>query len=283
MRLGPTEAGGPAIRLHRGKGTIDAEFAERTFKLREIALHDGLHVGVQHGRDSALVLAPFPRDLVRSGDRYIRQLLAQEGRARRLVLRRDITVQELNRDRLDRLLATLLDDRLQVSLLERLDLVSLRVDPFAHLEAAAARHEGDRFLEPQVVHVGAIAPSDLQDVAKALRCDERRAHAFALGDGVDDGGAAVHEEGHVARLDTREVDGVEHALGQVARRAQRLCRLEIAALLVKMNQVGEGPTDIDCQPTHGSTPAGGALRSQRRRSLRPAKRSHRSRHARPPR
>ena len=283
MCLGPTEAGGPAIRLHRGEGTIDAEFAERTFQLREVALHDGLHVGVQHGRVSALVLAPLPRDLVRSGDRYIRQLLAQEGRARRLVLRRDITVQELNRDRLDRLLAALLDDRLQVSLLERLDLVSLRVDPFAHLEAAAARHEGDRFLEPQVVHVGAIAPSDLQDVAKALRCDERRAHAFAFGDGVDDGGAAVNEEGYVARLDAGEIDGIEHALGQVARRAQRFLSLKAAAFFVEMNQVGEGSADIDRQPTHRLRPAGAALRSPRHRPFRLAKRSRRSRHARLPR
>ena len=72
MCLGPTEAGGPAIRLHRGKGTIDAEFAERTFQLREVALHDGLHIGVQHGRVAALILAPFAGYLVRCGDGYVR-------------------------------------------------------------------------------------------------------------------------------------------------------------------------------------------------------------------
>ena len=86
---------------------------------------------------------------------------------------------------------------------ERRPHLAFGVNSLDRLETQVPRHE--RFGRPgmKIIQVRAVAAADRNDVAKALGGYDRRAYAFSLGDGVDDGGAAVNEEGHVAALRVR--------------------------------------------------------------------------------
>ena len=83
----------------------------------------------------------------------------------------------------------------------RLEFLALGVDSFADLEAVPAAHKWRFFLEAKIVEIGTIPASYLQHVAKTGRGDERRFGALALGDDIDNGGAAVNKEPHLAWRD----------------------------------------------------------------------------------
>ena len=80
MLPGPAEARGAAVRLHRHHRAVEGEGVEAGLQRVEVSLHDGLHVGVEHGRVRTLVLAPLARDLVGGGDRHAIEALPQIGR-----------------------------------------------------------------------------------------------------------------------------------------------------------------------------------------------------------
>src|SRR5208282_981185 len=124
------------------------------------------------------------------------------------------------------------------------------IDPFANLEAISAAHDWRLFFEAKIVEVGAIPASDLEHVAKARCGNQRRLGALALRDYVDNGGAAVNEEPHLVRFNLREPDGVDHALGKVARRGQRLGYAQAACGFVEIDQISESATDIRGKPPH---------------------------------
>jgi hypothetical protein len=222
MLLGPFETGRSTVGLHRGEGTLNPDTVERRLKPPEILLHDGLHVGVEHRRVRPLILAPFARNLVRRRDGNLRQSLAQESCASGLMLWSRVAVQELDRDGLDTFAAALRNYRIEVLKMEPLEFLAPGVDAFANLEAIPAAHNRRFFFEAKIIEIGAIPASDLQHVAKACRSDKGRFGALALGDDVDNGGAAVDEEPHLAWSDLREPDGIDHALREFARGGQRL-------------------------------------------------------------
>ena len=124
----------------------------------------------------------------------------------------------------------------------------MAIDPLAHLEAVAARHEGRRLARDQVVHVGAVAAADLEDVAEAARGHERGTGTRALGERVDDDGRAVHELLDRGRLDLACGDHVEHALGEVARGRRDLGDAHLAAHCVDRDEVGERAADVGRDP-----------------------------------
>ena len=165
---GPAEARGAAVRLHRHLGAGEAERVEAGLQRVEIALHDRLHVGVEHGRVGALVLAPLAGDFVGGGDAHARQALAQVGLARGLVRGRGVGVEELDGDGLHSLGPAHLDHRVQVFEMQRRTDPPLGVDALAHLEPEPARHEGDLLAVAQIVEIGAVAACDLEHVAEAL-------------------------------------------------------------------------------------------------------------------
>ena len=76
---------------------------------------------------------------------------------------------------------------------------ALGVDPLGDFKAQVPRHKRFRHLGVKIVEVRTIAATDRDHVAKTRGGDDRRSHAFALGDGVNDGGAAMNEERHAIR------------------------------------------------------------------------------------
>ena len=78
-----------------------------------------------------------------------------------------VGVQEADRDRLDAVALAGGCDRLGVRRVERDEDGAVAVDALAHLEAVAPRHERRGLARDEVVHVGAVAAADLEDVAEA--------------------------------------------------------------------------------------------------------------------
>ena len=250
MCPGPAEARGAAVRLHRHLGAGEAERVEAGLQRVEIALHDRLHVGVEHGRVGALVLAPLAGDFVGGGDAHARQALAQVGLARGLVRGRGVGVEELDGDGLHSLGPAHLDHRVQVFEMQRRADPPPGVDALAHLEPEPARHEGDLLAVAQIVEIGAVAACDLEHVAEALGGDQRGLRAGPLGDRVDHRGSAMDEVVHLLSVEARLLDGVEHTAREIARRAERLGDAERAGFLIEMDEVGEGPADIGRKSAH---------------------------------
>ena len=240
----------PPFGLHRHHRAVEGEGVEAGLQRVEVSLHDGLHIGVEHGRVRTLVLAPLARDLVGGGDRDAIEPRTQIGRGFLLVLGRGVGVEELDGDGLYRLGSAYLDHAVQVFEMQRHADPTLGVDPLAHLEAQPARHEGDFLAVAQIVEIGAIAARDLQHIPKALGGDQCSLRACPLGDGVDHRRAAMDEVVHGVRMEPGLVDGIQHAPREIVRRAESLGDAERAGLLIEVHQVGKGPADIGRQSAH---------------------------------
>ena len=72
-----------------------------------------------------------------------------------------------------------------------------RGDPFLHLEAPLAGHQGRRLVVVEVVHVGPDLAPDLEQIAKTRRRDEDHPPSPALDDGVGGHGGPVGEAADV--------------------------------------------------------------------------------------
>src|SRR5207245_802575 len=125
-----------------------------------------------------------------------------------------------------------------------LDDVALVADTLSDIEAKMSRHEGRLLLEAQVVHVGSVGASYLEDVAESTRGDQRRLRALALGQRVDHDGRAVDEECHRSRVETRLANRVRNPTMELGRCGGRLGQRNLSAFLVQRHQVGEGASDV---------------------------------------
>ena len=130
-------------------------------------------------------------------------------------------------------------------LVERHEDLAARAQALRHLEAAAARHERRRPPVEHVVHPEEVAAADLEHVAEALGRDEAGPGALALEERVDADGRAVDDEPAVREPRARLVDAAEHAVEEIARRAERLGGDDRAGGLVERDQVREGAADVD--------------------------------------
>src|SRR5581483_12256055 len=80
-------------------------------------------------------------------------------------------------------------------------------------------------------------------VAEAPRREQRGRRALALGERVDDDGRAVCEELDV--LQCRVADRGHDALLEPSGCRRALREADVAARLVEVDEVGEGPADVD--------------------------------------
>ena len=78
---------------------------------------------------------------------------------------------------------------------------SARAEPLGDLEAQVARRQRRRLDVERVIQARNADTPDLQHVAKAARCHQRRARPAPLEDGVGRHRAAVQHLGNVARMD----------------------------------------------------------------------------------
>ncbi len=167
-----------------------------------------------------------------------------------------VRVEQTDGHGLDRVLPADVDSGTEVREIERNQHVSPAVDALANLEAVPPGHERRRLARHEVVHVGPVAPADLEDVAEARGRHERRSGAAPLGQRVDDHRGPVDELGHVGQLDVRGSDGVHDARGEIGRRGGRLRHGRRPGGLVEGDEVRERAADVRRQSE------GHALRSR---------------------
>ena len=190
--------------------------------------------------------------------RHARQQPAQAGRSLGLVRRIDVGVQERHRDRFHPRCADGGGGGVDILQRQRRAHRAARVHALGGFQAQMPGHERFFGQRMQIVQIGPVAPPDGDHVAEAARGDQRGAHALALGDRVDDGGAAMHEQAHRAveqpgfrRLRQRG----QHAFGRIVRRGQCLAEEDAPGGVVEPHQIGEGAAGIGCHADHARSPS----------------------------
>ena len=242
-----------AARVHQEDRAIGTLPRQPLAKPRQVALHQGLDVGVGDGRVEALVLAHLRRDLGGERDHHLRQRLVQHLADHPLVRAVDVGVQEAHRDALVARLAELLGQCPDLRPVEGHEDSARRVDAFVHDVAAVAREQRLRQDEVQVVLLEAALGAHLDHVAKALRRDQRRLRPAPLDQRVGGERGAVDDlPDRRGRGPRRRADPV-HALddrllgrpvrGQHLRRGAPVRTLE--------HHVGEGAADVDAESGGG--------------------------------
>jgi hypothetical protein len=244
------ESGQAAARCDHEQRAGDATLLQRLVEAAEIAVHHRLHVGVGDRGRPALVLADLGRDLARQRDRDAGQQVGQDVASTSLMLAVEIGVHVADGDRLDAGGLQPGCERAYRALVQRDQHVATAVHALGNAEAQVARHQRRWLDHEDVVLLEAVLEGDLDRIAKTLGHDQCRLGALALDDGIGCERRAVNDQAEITRLGAGELHDLGHA-GQHAffRRARRGQHLGAGALAVPFEaEVGEGATDVDCQP-----------------------------------
>ena len=213
-----------AIGLHDVGAARETAAREAVAQAPQVALGRRLHVGGQHCRAGALVLAPLARNAVRRHRVHLRPQTPHFRFGGAFVRIVGVGVQEADRHRLHALGPELLDDRRQGRQVERTHLRAAVVDSARQFAAQVARHERLRLPVVQVEQVGPVAAGDLQRVSKALGGNQSHLRTPALGERVDDHGGAVGEKAYSPQRHAALAQQVEDAALEVRRSGRRLRR-----------------------------------------------------------
>ena len=181
-------------RRTRSRRTVPGEpgRAQVALQGREVLLHQRLQRGVDHARRGAPVLAHDRVELVRKGERHLRQRLGDQLAHAQLVRGIDDRPEQADPDRLHPQLRQRSSAARTLRLIERDEDVPLGVDPLLDLECQVARDVGRRVGDlPERIELAALAQQ--QDVREPRRREERRARRLALDDRVRRAGCAVGE------------------------------------------------------------------------------------------
>ena len=138
------------------------------------------NIGVRrHGR-SALVFPVLPGQLMRGADEKIRVSFAQDFTHADLVLRCPIGMKKQNCDGFESLFLNNARHFARRLFIERRADRAVGEHPLGDLEDIFAGHQRAVLAKAQIERFRAIDPSDLIDIAKALRRDKRGRGALAL-------------------------------------------------------------------------------------------------------
>ena len=241
-----------AVRAHDRERAAKADLAEARIQALHVAADLRADIGVHHRRRHPLELAILAQDLVRQ-----REIGAGHGGAHHLagdalVLGIDVGVQEAHRDRLDafgRQHAAGVGD---AGAVERHVHLARAQQPFVDLAGEMARHQRSVAVKQQVIGLGPVAAADDVDVARAAGDDQPGLGALALDQRVDGDGRAVDQLVDGGRRKAALPDAVDDALHQVRRRRQALGLHEAPDGVIEPDQIGEGPSDIDCDDDHAT-------------------------------
>ena len=96
----------------------------------------------------------------------------------------------------------------------------------------------------QVERVRPVGAGDLQNVAEALRRDERRLRAAALDEGVDDERRAVIDELRLRRPQIGLAEAIENTFDEIVIGRRAFGADDFLRLAVVADQIREGPADI---------------------------------------
>jgi hypothetical protein len=252
-----------AARAGHEQAPLEARAAEAVGQRAQVDGHARTHVGVDHGRRRALVLAVLARDLVRERDLALEAGLAQRRRGGELVLAVGVGVHEGDRHRGDALLREDLRRRAHVVELDRRADRAARHQALGHRQPQPARDQRGRRRVEQVVHLRTVAALDLDHVAEAARGEQPDDRPAPLQQRVQADGGAVQEVVRPPQVLVRDGDAdrlEDPALG-LGRGRRGLRDPDAARGLVEEDQVGERATDVDTD-----TAAHDALRASVRKS-----------------
>ena len=136
------------------------------------------------------------------------------------------------------------DDALDLPVLQRND-HAVRAHALPHREPKLSRDELRWTIPGQVVERGPVLAPDLDDVAEAIRGDERGPRATAFEERVRGDRRAVREVLDVGAEEAGPFQRPDHALGLVAGSGRDLGRYH--AIPHDGDEIGEGAADVDAQ------------------------------------
>ena len=157
---------------------------------------------------------------------------------------------ERNHHRLDLQLLQGLGHGMQASFIEWAQHLAFVVEALVHFKAQLARHQG--FVHAlQAIHLRPVAPTQLQQIAKASGGDQGAASTFALDHRIGGNRRAVQDGVEFARLQMGFFQSMEQTHRWVVRRGRHLQNMVRAALTARKIQVGECSPDVDAHnPGH---------------------------------
>ena len=170
-------------------------------EVRQIAIHQRLHIGIGAGRDRARIFAQLRHDV--GGERHEQVgKFALDQRAHRLLVRRvGVGMQEADRDRLDAVIHEPAQRGAHRVEVERRDTRPSRSIALADLQPVAARDQRLGKAEEQVVDVVALLGPHLEHVAEALRREQAEPRAAPLDQRIGDERRAVHDLADIGERD----------------------------------------------------------------------------------
>ena len=244
---------------------LDAAALALLLELRHGVVHERLQVGVEHGRRGALVLAPARQHLVRERDANVGPELLDDLPRAQLVLGVHEREEVGDRDRGNTVrIAQALDLLAQPRLVERHEHGAVAQHALGNAHAARPRHEVPRLHPVQIEVIRPRDTLDAQDVAEAVRRQQRDVGALALDEGVRRHRRAVDEVRDLVRVETRLGERVEDGLRRLRRRGEHLGHADLARLLVERDKIGEGAAGVDAgSDAHRKPPPGGVAASLR--------------------
>ena len=129
------------------------------------------------------------------------------------------------------------------------DNFAVTVQPFRHLQPAAARHQRGGILQKQIVNIVALLGTHFQNVAETARGDQAKPGAFAFNQRVGHQGGAVHNLPNIGQRQPGGGDDLPQPFQRANRRVRRggeaFMQPDIVAFGIEQDEVGERAANIE--------------------------------------
>ena len=249
---GLLEADDAAVGLRQVRGGAYAQAAQTALQAADIGLHDRPEIGVHHGGRHPLILAELRRDLVRDAGEGFGKRLLQDSGGRLLMRGAHEAVEETHRHGPHAGVAQAADGGAEGIQVQRDLHRAVMAEAFRDFQAQVAGHQRGRFVDLQVIQVGALLATDFKQVAEAVRGDQAGLDAAVLDQGVGGHRGAVAEIPDLVRRAADKGDTFLHALGDAARgivwRGGNLPDVHPAGGIVEQADIGKGSARVDADP-----------------------------------
>src|SRR3954471_4334848 len=260
------DRGDAATRGHQINGAAKLLGLQPLGHAREIAVDQRLHIGIGHRSRGPLVFTDFRAYRRRQRDPDARYFLFEDRAGAPFMLGIGIGVEEGEGDAFHILRAQLRHECTHGGFVERQPHGALRIDALGDRKTQGARRQRFRLVDRKVVLIVAALGTDIEHVAKTLRCDERRLRAAAFDDGVGRKRGAVNEDVDIAyvgaRIGQNETHPVQHGLLRSRGRRQYFACSAILAHI--QDDIRERASDVDGKPHFGSFKHSKSPRADRR-------------------
>ena len=244
-----------AVRLHHQDRRAHAQRRQARFELGQVAADDRLDVGVDDSRAGAFVLANLRQNLRGERKGKVRGQFGDDLGQSPLVGRIRVAVDERDREGANPLGEQKSDAFARRRFVQRLDLLSPRVQPLRDLDAPASLDERAGLAPGQVVQAGIAQSADLQGVPKAPSGEEAGRRAAVFENRVGGNGRSVDDlprgGGIDAGLREQRRDALTNRLAVVLGSRRDLPRRD-AACRVEKDQIRKGAPDVHADPNRSA-------------------------------